>query len=63
MIKPIVQLQASQRSASTDSQSDASTISLFVQYNGFFNQLCDIRQTMTIEELLVRVFQLVINAI
>ncbi|CAF2575114.1 unnamed protein product [Rotaria sp. Silwood2] len=28
------------------------TISLFVQYKGFFNELCDIRQTMTVKELL-----------
>lgn len=30
------------------------TISLFVQYNGFFNELRDIWQTMTIKDLLVR---------
>lgn len=35
--------------------SENSTIPLFVQYNGFFNELCDIRQTITIKELLVRV--------
>lgn len=29
------------------------TISLFVQYNGFFNKLCEIRRTMTIRELMV----------
>jgi hypothetical protein len=29
------------------------TISLYVQYNGFFNKLCEIRRTMTIRELLV----------
>ena len=28
-------------------------LSLFVQYNGLFNELCNIRQTMTITELLV----------
>ena len=31
----------------------APTISLYVQYNGFFNQLCEIPCTMTIRELLV----------
>jgi hypothetical protein len=30
------------------------TIDLFVQYNGFFNQLCYIGKKMTVEELLVR---------
>jgi len=35
--------------------SENSTIPLFVQYNGFFNELCDIHQTITIKELLVRV--------
>ncbi|CAF2398392.1 unnamed protein product [Rotaria sp. Silwood2] len=33
-------------------------ISLFVQYNGFFNQLCDIPQTMTVGELLAKLRQL-----
>ncbi|CAF1094285.1 unnamed protein product [Adineta ricciae] len=28
-------------------------LSLFVQYNGFFNELCNIRQTITITELLI----------
>ncbi|CAF4523695.1 unnamed protein product [Rotaria sp. Silwood1] len=34
------------------------TISLFVQYNGFFNQLCDIPHTMTVGELLAKLRQL-----
>ncbi len=33
--------------------SPISTISLFVQYNGFFNESCDILRTMTVEELMV----------
>jgi hypothetical protein len=42
-------------STSTDSERSVPTISLYVQYNGFFNQLCDLRQTTTIEELFVSV--------
>ena len=40
-------------STSTDSEPSEPTIGLYVQYNGFFNQFCDIRQTTTIEELFV----------
>ena len=50
------QLQSDQTfSTSTDSEPSVPTISLYVQYNGFFNQLCDLRQTTTIEELFVSV--------
>lgn len=31
------------------------TFSLFIQYHGFFNQLCEIHQTISIRDLLVRV--------
>ncbi|CAF0730923.1 unnamed protein product [Adineta steineri] len=48
----------SSSSSSDNCDSDVSTISLFVQYNGFFNQLLDIQQTMTIENLLVKIRQL-----
>ncbi|CAF4154516.1 unnamed protein product [Rotaria magnacalcarata] len=36
------------------------TVCLFVQYNGFFNQQCELRHTMTIGELLVRATTVVI---
>ncbi|CAF1087539.1 unnamed protein product [Rotaria magnacalcarata] len=34
------------------------TVCLFVQYNGFFNQQCELRHTMTIGELLAKLRQL-----
>ncbi|CAF0809018.1 unnamed protein product [Adineta ricciae] len=41
-------------SSSSDLQTLPSTITLFVQYNGFFNQLCDIQKSMTTENLLIK---------
>ncbi len=52
----ILQLQFPDSDAASPSENcntSGTTISLFVQYNGFFNQLCDIQETMTIESLLV----------
>ncbi|CAF3531012.1 unnamed protein product [Rotaria sordida] len=46
------------KTSSNHSNIPEETISLFVQYNGFFNQLRDIRQTMTVKELLAKVRQL-----
>ncbi|CAF3496097.1 unnamed protein product [Rotaria sp. Silwood1] len=46
-------LQLGSSSSSSDIEILAvPTISLFIQYKGFFNELCDIRQTMTVKELL-----------
>jgi hypothetical protein len=47
-------------SSSDNCNTPTPTINLFVQYNGFFNKLCAIPLTMTIEDLLVRVENLFI---
>ncbi|CAF1276715.1 unnamed protein product, partial [Rotaria sordida] len=49
-------LQLGSGSSSPDIESPVvPTISLFIQYKGFFNELCEIRQTMTVKELLIKI--------
>ncbi|CAF3396113.1 unnamed protein product [Rotaria socialis] len=56
------QLRALQLNQSTSSPDIASlagpTISLFVQYYEFFNELCDFQQTMTVNQLLIKLRQI-----
>ncbi|CAF2110759.1 unnamed protein product [Rotaria magnacalcarata] len=56
------QLRALQLNSSTSSPDitslDGPTISLFVHYYEFFNELCDFQQTITVNQLLIKLRQI-----